>query len=251
MPDLLAAIEIETAKNPVYSVIWLHGLGADGGDFVPVVPELALGGAPGVRFVFPHAPHIPVTCNGGYVMRAWYDIISLESTSRRIDEAGIVHSRAAIRQLIARETPRLIKERLIEAGVAEPLRSSHLGPMLAGDKRSGFAFTEPADAPRPSWAVVDGDSLLVSGRKSYVTGGADADFLVALVDVEGQGPAMVVIDTAVPGVSGNPDVQFTYPGTPALVPGAYYQFRATSISAGGSALSRTEDLRGVFYLPKP
>lgn len=58
-------------------------------------------------------------------------------------------------------------------------------------------------------------------------------------------------NTAVPGVSGNPDVQFTYPGTPALVPGAYYQFRATSISGGGSALSRTEDLRGVFYLPKP
>ena len=87
------------------------------------------------------------------------------------------------------------------AGVAEPLRSSHLLPMLAGDKRSGFAFTEPADAPRPSWAVVDGDSLLVSGRKSYVTGGADADFLVALVDVEGQGPAMVVIDTALPGVT--------------------------------------------------
>jgi len=106
LPDLLPAIEIESVKNPVYSVIWLHGFGADGGDFVPVVPELGLGGAPGVRFVFPHAPHIPVTCNGGYVMRAWYDIISLERTSRRIDEAGIVHSRAAIRQLIARENQR-------------------------------------------------------------------------------------------------------------------------------------------------
>ncbi len=106
MPDLLPAIEIETGKNPVYSVIWLHGLGADGSDFVPVVPELGLGSPPAVRFVFPHAPHIPVTCNGGYVMRAWYDIISLESTSRRIDEAGIVHSRAAIRALIARENQR-------------------------------------------------------------------------------------------------------------------------------------------------
>jgi phospholipase/carboxylesterase len=106
LPDLLSAIEIETGKNPVYSVIWLHGLGADGSDFVPVVPELGLGSPPAVRFVFPHAPHIPVTCNGGYVMRAWYDIISLESTSRRIDEAGIVHSRAAIRALIARENQR-------------------------------------------------------------------------------------------------------------------------------------------------
>ncbi|MGA7478951.1 MAG: carboxylesterase, partial [Azonexus sp.] len=92
MPDLLPAIEVETAANPQYSVIWLHGLGADGSDFVPVVPELGLGKAPGVRFIFPHAPHIPVTCNGGYVMPAWYDIISLESTSRSIDEAGIAHS---------------------------------------------------------------------------------------------------------------------------------------------------------------
>jgi acyl-CoA dehydrogenase len=87
------------------------------------------------------------------------------------------------------------------AGVAEPLRTTHLGPMLAGEKRGGFAFTEPADAARPSWAVVDGDDLLVTGRKSYVTGGADADFLVALVEVDGQGPAMVVIDTALLGVT--------------------------------------------------
>jgi acyl-CoA dehydrogenase len=87
------------------------------------------------------------------------------------------------------------------AGVAEPLRSSHLLPLLAGERRGGFAFTEPADAPRPSWAAVDGDDLVVTGQKSYVTGGADADFLVALVEVDGQGPAMLVIDTAWPGVS--------------------------------------------------
>lgn len=86
-------------------------------------------------------------------------------------------------------------------GIAEPLRSSHLLPLLAGEKRTGFAFTEPADAPRPSWAEVDGDQLVISGRKSYVTGGADADFLAALVEVEGQGPAMVVVDTDLPGVT--------------------------------------------------
>jgi alkylation response protein AidB-like acyl-CoA dehydrogenase len=85
-------------------------------------------------------------------------------------------------------------------GVGEPLRSSHLLPLLAGDRRGGFAFTEPADAPRPSWAEVDGDQLVISGRKSYVTGGADADFLTVLVEVEGQGPAMVVVDTDRPGV---------------------------------------------------
>jgi phospholipase/carboxylesterase len=87
-------------------VIWLHGLGADGSDFVPVVPELGLPGTPAVRFVFPHASYMPVTCNGGYVMRAWYDIISLDSTSRRIDEAGIVASCETVRRLIEREKSR-------------------------------------------------------------------------------------------------------------------------------------------------
>lgn len=106
MSELLPGIEIEHGAKPKYAVIWLHGLGADGSDFVPVVPELGLAAAPGVRFIFPHAPAIPVTCNGGYVMPAWYDIISLDSTSRKIDEAGIVHSRTTIRQLIARENER-------------------------------------------------------------------------------------------------------------------------------------------------
>ena len=87
------------------------------------------------------------------------------------------------------------------AGVAEPLRTSHLLPLLAGDKRGAFAFTESASAQRPTWAAVDGDALVVTGQKSYVTGGADAHFLTTLVDVDGQGPSMVVIDTAAPGVT--------------------------------------------------
>lgn len=99
-------IEVETADHPEFSVIWLHGLGADGSDFVPLVPELGLEDGPPIRFVFPHAPMIPVTCNGGYVMRAWYDIISLEPTSRRVDAAGIERSRQAIGRLIARENAR-------------------------------------------------------------------------------------------------------------------------------------------------
>ena len=86
-------------------------------------------------------------------------------------------------------------------GIAEPLRSSHLLPLLAGNKRSGFAFTEPAGAARPTWGEVDRDQLVVSGRKSYVTGGADADFLTVLVEIDGQGPAMVVVDTDLPGVT--------------------------------------------------
>nr|MBL8411021.1 carboxylesterase [Dechloromonas sp.] len=112
--------EIEHGSNPQYAVIWLHGLGADGSDFVPVVPELGLAERHGVRFVFPNAPAIPVTCNGGYVMPAWYDIISLEPNSRRIDEAGIVESRAAIRALIARENERGIpSQRIFLAGFSQ------------------------------------------------------------------------------------------------------------------------------------
>ena len=84
-------------------------------------------------------------------------------------------------------------------GVGEPLRSSHLLPLLAGERQGGFGFTEPAGA-RPTWARVEGDSFVVNGQKSYVTGGGDADFVNAVVDVEGRGPAVVVIDTALAGV---------------------------------------------------
>lgn len=120
MDDQLPPIEIETAANPEFAVIWLHGLGADGSDFVPIVPELGLPAAPAVRFIFPHAPHMPVTCNGGYVMRAWYDIISLESNARRIDEAGIIASRETIRGLIEFEKSRGIPvDRIFIAGFSQ------------------------------------------------------------------------------------------------------------------------------------
>ena len=86
-------------------------------------------------------------------------------------------------------------------GVGEPLRTTHLAPLLAGEKRAAFAFTEPEDAPHPTSGRLDGDALLVTGEKSYVTGGADADFLNTLVQVEGRGPAIVVIDRDTPGVA--------------------------------------------------
>ena len=120
MDPLLDCIELIHGGDPQYAVIWLHGLGADGSDFVPVVPELGLAASPGVRFIFPNAPEIPVTCNGGYVMPAWYDIISLEPNNRHIDEAGIVHSRAAIRRLIERENARGIPcSRIFLAGFSQ------------------------------------------------------------------------------------------------------------------------------------
>ncbi|WP_428119357.1 acyl-CoA dehydrogenase family protein [Candidatus Poriferisodalis sp.] len=87
------------------------------------------------------------------------------------------------------------------AQVGEPLRSRFLLPYLAGDLRGGFGFTEPSDAPRPTWARRDGDELVVNGQKSYVTGGAEADFINALVEVEGAGPAMVLIETNRGGVT--------------------------------------------------
>ena len=105
MADQLEAIEIETAASPGASIIWMHGLGADGHDFVDVVPELSLPARPGVRFVFPHAPMRPVTINGGYVMRAWYDIRD-DGGVRREDPAGVRASQKAIEALIAREKER-------------------------------------------------------------------------------------------------------------------------------------------------
>ncbi len=86
------------------------------------------------------------------------------------------------------------------AAVPEPLRSSHLLPLLAGDLRGSFGFTEPDDAPHPTRGTLVGDSLLIEGQKSYVTGGADADFINTLVHVEGRGPSMVVIDKHLDGV---------------------------------------------------
>lgn len=100
---LLPHISLESGKNPRYSIIWLHGLGADGHDFVPMVDELELPIA--VRFIFPHAPEIPVTINNGYVMRAWYDISST-TINRQPDEAGIRKSHTAIEALIAQEVAR-------------------------------------------------------------------------------------------------------------------------------------------------
>ena len=104
MPDYLDAIEIETAKNPSASIIWMHGLGADGNDFAPIVPALQLPKA-AIRFVFPHAPVQPVTINGGMRMRAWYDIS--DGAIRREDEAGVRASQALIEALIARERERV------------------------------------------------------------------------------------------------------------------------------------------------
>ncbi len=104
MPELLDAIQLETGRNPDRSVIWLHGLGADGRDFVPIVGELDLPAA-AIRFVFPHAPMQPVTINNGMTMRAWYDIAGNDLV-RREDERGVRTSQGLVEALIARERER-------------------------------------------------------------------------------------------------------------------------------------------------
>lgn len=103
--DLLPTVEVTTGPSPDFSVVWLHGLGADGHDFEPVVPMLGLPPTAQVRFVFPHAPVRPVTLNGGMPMRAWYDIRSL-SESRDLDEAGILASARQVEALMEREVER-------------------------------------------------------------------------------------------------------------------------------------------------
>ncbi|CPM02679.1 carboxylesterase [Bordetella pertussis] len=116
--DLLDCIELETAPNPTHAVIWLHGLGADGNDFVPIVPELRLDGL-AVRFVFPNAPVQPVTINGGMAMRSWYDILVTDLV-RSEDAAGIRASEAAVRTLIARENERGIPaSKIVLAGFSQ------------------------------------------------------------------------------------------------------------------------------------
>jgi len=115
----LQTIEIQSGENPTATVVWLHGLGADGNDFVPIVDELGLSDDLPVRFVFPHAPMMPVTINGGHIMRAWYDV-SFDGVEKRPDERGIRASQAAIEALLAREKSRgIAADRIVLAGFSQ------------------------------------------------------------------------------------------------------------------------------------
>jgi phospholipase/carboxylesterase len=115
----LPAVEHETAANPRYSILWLHGLGADGNDFAPIVPELVDPAWPPLRFVFPHAPVRPVTINNGMSMRAWYDIAAFDLNARQ-DEAGMRASIGEVETLIAREHSRGVpSERIVLAGFSQ------------------------------------------------------------------------------------------------------------------------------------
>ncbi|KAA2284615.1 alpha/beta hydrolase [Arenimonas fontis] len=116
LPD---CVERQTGASPEWTLLWLHGLGADGHDFEPIVPELVRPGWPALRFVFPHAPVRPVTINGGLPMRAWYDIRDL-SIEQRADEAGVRESMARVEALLAREAERGVPaSRVVLAGFSQ------------------------------------------------------------------------------------------------------------------------------------
>ena len=116
---MLESIEVETAPKPTGAIIWLHGLGADGHDFEPIVPELQPAGAAAWRFVFPHAPVRPVTINNGMRMRAWYDIQGFDRSAKE-DVAGFAAADSSVRELIDREVARGIPtSRIVLAGFSQ------------------------------------------------------------------------------------------------------------------------------------
>lgn len=138
----LDIIDIETAPNPVASVIVLHGLGADGNDFVPIARELDLSAIGPVRFVFPHGPTRPVTINGGHVMRAWYDILGAElgpGAARREDEAGLRASQALVDALIAKEQARGIPaSRIVLAGFSQGCAMTFMAGLRHRERLAGL-----------------------------------------------------------------------------------------------------------------
>lgn len=135
----LEVIEFETEAAPRVSVIVLHGLGADGNDFVPVAEQLNLDGVGPVRFVFPHAPTRPVTVNGGHVMRAWYDIVGPD-LNRREDETGLRASQLAIDQLIAREVARGVPAaKVVLLGFSQGCAMTLMTGLRHGDRLAGLA----------------------------------------------------------------------------------------------------------------
>ena len=161
--SFLPAIEINPSTPADSCIIWLHGLGANGHDFEPIVPYLQLPKSLSLRFVFPHAPERPVTVNQGYVMRAWYDIAE-PTINRRIDHAGIADSVEKINQLIEREIKSgIAPERIILAGFSQggliALEAGLKQPKLAGIIALSTYLAD-------SDSVIDGDRAIFIGHGS-------------------------------------------------------------------------------------
>lgn len=188
--ELLPHVTVETGPAPRAAVLWLHGLGADGHDFAALVPELDLHGCAPIRFVFPHAPSIPVTINHGYVMPAWFDILGMNGQGPK-DEAGIRRSEAQVRALIAREQARgIAAERIVLAGFSQGCAMAlhtglRYGHSLAGIVAlSGFvplpetlaSERHPANAATPVFMAHGSHDPVVRMER----GSASRDVLLAL-----------------------------------------------------------------------
>jgi phospholipase/carboxylesterase len=138
MSTTLEVIELESGKKPAASIIVLHGLGADGTDFVPIAQELKLDPVGDVRFIFPHAPVMPVTINGGMSMRAWYDILGTE-ISRREDERGLRASQKTVEALIDREIERGIDaSRIVLMGFSQGCAMTLMTGLRYGQRLAGL-----------------------------------------------------------------------------------------------------------------
>jgi len=170
------AIEIVTGGAPEASVVVLHGLGADGSDFVPIAEALDLAAVGPVRFVLPHAPMRPVTVNGGYPMRAWYDILAFGGSSRE-DEAGLRASRNAVDALIAREVERGVPAaRIVVAGFSQGCAMAlmtglrHPGRLAGVAGMSGYLPLAAATAAERSEANRDVPIFLAHGTRDPIVG---------------------------------------------------------------------------------
>ncbi len=177
----LECIEMQTTPNPGVSLIVLHGLGADGNDFVPIAQELELSALGGARFVFPHAPMRPVTLNGGFVMRAWYDILGTPQ-ARQEDEAGLRQSQAEIEALIANEVARgMPAGRIVLMGFSQGCAMTLM---------TGLRHTERLGA-------LVGLSGYLPLATSIAAERSDANALVPIFMAHGQADPMIGIDRAV------------------------------------------------------
>jgi len=135
----LQVIEAQTGDNPTATILIMHGLGADGRDFLPIAEQLDLSAVGPVRFLFPSAPHLPVTINGGYAMPAWYDIVGADLTSRQ-DEAGMRRSQAAMEALLANEKARGIPAgRIVIAGFSQGCAMALMAGLRHPERLAGIA----------------------------------------------------------------------------------------------------------------
>ena len=186
----LETLDIETAPSPTASIIVLHGLGADGNDFVPICEELDLRSIGAVRFVFPHAPVRPVTINGGYAMRAWYDILGTD-LERREDEAGLRASIVDVEALIAQETARGVPaRRIVLMGFSQGCAMTLLTGVRHDERLAGLAGLSgylplaATTAAERHAANTDVPVFLAHGRSDpvvpFARGTASRDALTAL-----------------------------------------------------------------------